>query len=57
MPTKKPTWSVYGVENEVRDIVRIYSVLNRCTVGDALNAIVKEWKLMKDKENNTDKSQ
>lgn len=53
MPTKKSTWTIYGVSQDKKIFVKMYAAQNQITVGEALEKIIDTF--MGDK--NTDKSQ
>lgn len=40
MPTKKTTWTVYGVSQDKKIFVKMYAAKNQLTVGDALEEII-----------------
>ena len=48
---RKPGWTIYGVTEQSRAIIRLLAAKEYIGQGDAVDVIVKEWYEMKEKNN------
>ena len=49
---KKPGWTIYGVTEESRKIIRLYAAELYKGQGETIDLIVKEWSELKSKSQN-----
>lgn len=49
--TRKPGWTIYGVTEESRKIIRLCAAEYDLGQGEAVDLIVKEWEELKKKSN------
>ena len=48
---RRPGWTIYGVTEESRKIIRLFAAEHNLGQGEAIDRIVKLWKELQSKEN------